>query len=229
MKKYLLLTMLILLLIVAPNRVKAAVCDYRTLADYKDIASNIQLYADYEMVNGKPVFEITLTNIYDELYIVDATNSSKTKRYDYNSFVNENQLKLKGYSENQKLVFKIYSGSEDCYGQLLGTRYFTTPNYNEFSTDSVCKGAEEYSLCQRWGAISGDYDTFVKNVNTYKEKKKAKLEEPPASEKPSLRDRIFEFVGKYYVFLVSGIIFIILFLAVLKNLSVKKNEFNFKV
>ena len=217
-------------MLVIPNHVSAILCDYRTIADYRDLASNIRTYTNYQMVDGQPVFTITFTNIYDDIYIVDETNPDKTKKYTSKNFDDETTLVLSGYKDNQRLTFKIYTSTDGCYGQILGTRYVTLPNYNELSVDPICVGAEEYSLCQRWGANSiTNYDDFVSKVNKYKEARKQKITSTAEKQPLTWKEKILKFIGNYYVYLVSGIVILILILAALKSISAKKHEFNFKV
>lgn len=228
MKRYLIFLSIMLLLSLIPNKVLAAnLCENKVLSDYRSLASNINITYTYKVENGKPLFDVIISNIYDDIYIVDTI---KNKTYTYKNFTSETEIVLKGYSDGQTIKYQIYTSATGCYGQLLATRYVTFPKYNEYSTDAVCKGAEEYSLCQRWGTISGTYEDFVSNVNKYKESKnKVKYEEPKPVKAKTLMELIFSFVGKYYVFLVAGVIIIILIVAAIRNVSLRKNQFDFKV
>ena len=127
------------------------------------------------------------------------------------------------------LSYQIYTRVAGCYGKMLTTRYVTFPNYNEFSTDEVCIGAEEFSLCQRWGAVAVDYDTFVAEVNAYKNKKAIEKNKIVFNNEKTFWEKVFIFVGNYYVYLVSLVVIIILFISALKKIFVKKNQFDFKV
>jgi hypothetical protein len=217
-----------ILIMILPTKVSAAsLCENKVLSDYKSLASNINIYYTYSMQNGKPVFDITISNIYEDIYIVDTT---KNKTYKYQNFTSDYELILKGYTDNQRVKFQIYTSVSGCYGQLLSTRYVTLPNYNEYSDDNVCAGAEDYSLCQKWGAMSLSYEEFVSRVEKYKESKsKPPVVEEEEDKTLSLTEQLFRFVGKYYVFLVGGIIIIILIIAAIRNISLRKNQFDFKV
>lgn len=228
MKRYLILLVLAMIMMTLPSKVSAAsLCENRVLSDYKSLASNINIHYTYSMKDDKPVFDITISNIYEDIYVVD---SSKNKTYKFKDFTSDYELILKGYSDNQTIKLQFYTSTTGCYGQLLSTRYVTLPNYNEYSSDEVCNGAEEYSLCQRWGAMSLSYEEFVSKVNNYKEgKNKPPIVEEEETKKLSLAEIIFKFIGSYYVFLVSGIIIIILIIAAIRNISLRKNQFDFKV
>lgn len=226
MKRYLLYMAIVLSIWIIPSGVEATTCDNRVLSDYRELASNINVYSNYNMVDGEPVFYITFTNIYEDMYIVDKTNN---KTYRYKDFTTDTELTIDGFKEDQRLTFQVYVSVSGCYATLLTTKYVTLPNYNEYSTDPVCVGAEEYSLCQRWGSISGTYETFVASVEAYKEKKNTVTTVTENEKTLTWKEMLFQFVGKYYVYLVSTIILVILMLAALKSMSVKKNQFNFKV
>lgn len=228
MKRYLIFLGIALLLSFIPNKVSAAsLCENKVLSDYRSLAGNINITYAYRMENEKPMFDVTISNIYDDIYIVDAI---KNKTYTYKNFSSETEIILKGYSDDQTIKYQIYTSATGCYGQLLSTRYVTFPKYNEYSTDAVCKGAEEYSLCQKWGTMSGTYEDFVVKVTKYKENKnKVIYEEPKPTKTKTLTELIFSFVGKYYVFLVSGVIIIILIVAAIRSISLRKNQFDFKV
>lgn len=225
MKKYLGFFVAIIAVFIPFKSVNAAsICDDKNASDYKYVASNVNVIYTYKMIDDKPVFTITFTNLFYGNVIKDNLGH----RYTYMDFQSETELSLDGYSDNQRLTFYIYEN--DCGSRLLATKYVTLPKYNSLSTDPICKGVENYSLCQRWGEINVSYDEFVKKVTAYKEsKKKIVVEEKPFVAELSLRDKIFRFVGKYYVYLVSAVVLVILFLAALKSVSLKKNQFDFKV
>jgi hypothetical protein len=235
MKRYLMLLSIVFLLLALPEKANAAgLCENKTLSDYRSLAGNINITYDYRMVDGRmalldgqPIFDVTISNIYDDIYIVD---TSTNKTYTYKSFSSETELIIKGYKDNQKIKYQIYTSATGCYGQLLTTRYVTFPNYNEYSADEICKGAEEYSMCQRWGAVSGTYEEFVAKVTTYKENKNKPIpEEKIPSQFATFMEKVFKFIGDYYIFLVAGVVIIILVVAAIRNISVRKNQFDFKV
>ncbi len=228
MKQYGIYIVVLLTILLIPHSVHAE-CTNKEIADYRDMAGNILVYTNYTMENNEPKFNIIITNLSSKFYVVDETDSKYPRTYRFKDFTTDNELTLKGYSDNQRRIFKIYSATATCDGQYLATKYVSIPNYNEFASDEVCVGASEYSLCQRWGAVNVDYDTFVSQVNAYKASKKPPEEPAPVEKKETWKDIVLRFIGNYYVYLVSGVVIIILILAALKSISVKKHQFNFKV
>lgn len=227
MKRYFVYVITIFALLMLPIRVSATnLCDYGLLADYRSLAKNINVTYSYKLEDGQPIFEVTISNLYEDMYIVDTLTNAT---YDKSDFTSENEIIISGYRDNSKISYQIYTRVAGCYGKMLTTRYVTFPNYNEFSTDEVCIGAEEFSLCQRWGAVAVDYDTFVAEVKAYKNKKAIEKNKIVFSNEKTFWEKVFIFVGNYYVYLVSLVVIIILFISALKKIFVKKNQFDFKV
>lgn len=225
-KVYICLTFVFTLLFL-PQIVSAkSLCDNRVLLEQRAKARNVNISYSYTMENGEPIFSVTISNLFEDMYVVDKLSN---KVYHSNNFTSDSELVIDGYRDNHKITYVVYSKVYGCYGEQLITLYASIPNYNEFSADKVCIGAEEFSLCQRWGAVSVDYDTFVEKVEAYKKQKASKIEPPDFEQEKTWLDYIFSFVGKYYVYLVSLVIIVVLLISALKKVFVQKNEFNFKV
>ena len=218
---------IIFIVFLIPKNVFAVgLCDNRTMADYRELASNIKVYTDYRIVDNQAIFDVIITNLPKDVYVLDTVNN---KYYQYSDFTTETELILKDYRENQKLNFDIYMNIGGCYGQKLTTIYANLPNYNEYSSDEVCKGVEEYSLCQRWGSVSTGYNDFVSKVNEYKIKKQQQTNKPYTPSEPTMKDKILAFIGDYYIYLIGGVALMVLLLTALKTWATNKNEFDFKV
>ena len=227
MKRDYIYMLMIFTLLFLPRIVSAApLCDYRTLTEQRDKARNVNLTYSYKMENGEPVFAVTISNLFDDMYVEDKLTG---KVYHSDKFTTETELIIDGYRDDKKIRYVVYSKAFGCYGKSLITLYATLPNYNEFSADEVCIGAEEFSLCQRWGAVSVDYNTFVAKVKAYKEQKETPLYPPDFEQEKTWLEYVFEFVGKYYVYLVSLVIIVVLLISALKKIFVQKNEFDFRV
>lgn len=227
MKKVYICIAFVFTMLFLPQIVSAkGLCDNRDLLEQRAKARNVNVSYSYTMENGEPIFSVTISNLFDDMYVVDKLSG---KIYQPKDFTTDSELIIKGYRDDQKITYMVYTTVYGCYGEQLITLYASIPNYNEFSADKVCVGAEEFSLCQRWGAVSVDYDTFVAKVKAYKEQKAAKLTPPNFEQEKTWLDYVFSFVGKYYVYLVSLVIILVLLISALKKVFVQKNEFDFKV
>lgn len=224
--KYYVRALIIIALLFVPIKINAtSICNPGLLADYKSLAGNINIAYTYELKKGKPVFEVTISNLYKDMYVVDKLTK---KTYDKSDFNANNELVIGGYRENAKIRYEIYTRVSGCYGKLLTIRYVTFPNYNEYSTDEVCVGAEEFSLCKRWGAVSVDYETFVKEVETYKNRRTSK-EKIVFEKEETFMEKVFAFIGEYYIYLVASVVGLILVIALLIRVRRNRNKFDFRV
>lgn len=230
MKKYILYIVVAISLFVLPKNgvVQAAgVCDNKTIVDYREMLSNVKVYSDYHIENNQAYFDITITNIPFNVYVEDTNNN---KIYKYENFTSQHELIIKNYGENQKLSYRFYIDTPGCYGELLGSRAITLPNYNENSTDPLCVGIEEFSLCRRWNAAYTSYSDFEKRTSEYrKQKGLSAIKEKPKQKQESLKNRIISFVGDYYIYLVAAVAVVVLILIALKTKAEEKSEFDFKV
>lgn len=231
MRKYLIYIVIALAIFIAPikgNVNAEGLCENRTIVDYRELLKNVRIYSDYRMVGGKALFDVTITNIPYKVYIEDVTNN---KIYKYENFTTQNELIIKNYSDNQKITYRFYTEASGCYGEVLGSRIVTLPNYNENATDPLCEGIEEFSLCQKWGGgIAVSYSELEKRTNEYREKKglaQGNKKNPPSSE--SLKNKIISFIGNYYIYLVAAVAIIVLVLIAVKIKAEEKSEFDFKV
>mgnify|MGYP003311858602 CR=1 FL=1 len=91
------------------------------------------------MENGEPIFSVTISNLFEDMYVVDKLSN---KVYHSNNFTSDSELVIDGYRDNHKITYVVYSKVYGCYGEQLITLYASIPNYNEFSADKVCIGAE---------------------------------------------------------------------------------------
>lgn len=108
-------------------------------------------------------FDITVTNVYDDLYVVDASG----KEYSKSEFV------IKGLEDNQKLSFEVHSKECD---DIVATKDISLPAYNKYYSTEYCKGISEYSICNKWKTLSpSDTDEKVKAET---DKYRKTLEEP---------------------------------------------------
>lgn len=197
MKKILLFSLVLLFPII---KVNALYCSYSDLAYLKKLASNISYYYDYEEINNNVSFKITLTNLQDELYIVDSTSG---KRYDYS----DKEITIDGYQSGQIIRYYVYSTKGDCE-DVLYTVVVNLPTYNPYYRDEICKGIENYTLCQKWSTHGLSYEKFKERVQSYLEVEKPTevIEEEPEEEYNFLDILIDILLDYYYIPLIIVVI-----------------------
>ena len=105
--------------------------------------------------------------------------------------------------------------------------YIVTPGYNPYYRDSICKGIEDYSLCQRWVSINDSYDKWKERVQIYKEKRKQEETEiPTENRKESWFEQFLEFWSEYYAYILGITILIsIITMVIIKRRDIKKIGF----
>lgn len=213
--------LLFLLLLCIPIKYIDAKCLYSDLAELKKTASNVNESYEYKIIDNKAYFDVTLTNLTDDIYFVDTTNNKVYKN-------NNSEITLKDYNSGQTIVYNFYSSNLDCQDTVLYTIRIVLPQYNIFYNDPVCDGAKEYSLCQRWYGNNLSYNTFLDKVNQYKENKKENdnnLEiEPEEVGNNNLLHYVINFLTNYYYVIL--IIFCGIFIIVSYIRNKKNNIYN---
>ena len=91
--------LMIFTLLLLPQVVSAAsLCDYRVLTEERDKARNINVSYSYKMENGEPIFSVTISNLFETMYVKDLLSG---KVYHSNNFTSENELILEGYRDDK--------------------------------------------------------------------------------------------------------------------------------
>lgn len=129
----------LLLLFIFPNNVRAE-CDNTRLSDLSSIAGNVRLSTTYRLVDNYPIFTVEISNITDDIYLVDNKGTVFTKASN-----------VKDYYHFQSPSYVIYSNDPNCYGFKLLERNISIPHYNTYSLLDVCKNSPGDSLCGLWG------------------------------------------------------------------------------
>lgn len=194
MKKILLL---IFVLLFMPKDI-LAFCSYSELANLKSISSNINYYYDYEMVDNKPIFKITINNIYKDFILEDNTNN---KKYYPNKKDNMTTFAIDGFKDGGSYKFTIYTDLLYCEDKIVYIFYVNIPHYNPFYNDSLCLENYVPNYCSKWSNTGLTYDKFVKEMTKEKEKKELILKRQ--SEKDN---KWLNFYLEYYKFILPTII-----------------------
>lgn len=201
-----------ILMLLVPLTYAKASCDYNEIAKLKKIASNVNVDYDYVEKNNSVTFTVRLTNLNNKIYFVDNTNY---KKYLYT----KDEIVISNYSDSQTIKYVFYPSDSSCGNQPLYTINLTLPTYNKFYTDSICKGIESYSLCQKWSTHNLNYDKFIEKVQDYKNS--IIIESPPEEIEEvteTFGNMIISFlINYYYLFIIVFIIIFALIYAIRKK------------
>ena len=121
---------------------------------------------------------------------------------------------------------KIYGQTKSCDDLFENTMLYL-PEYNKYSEDPLCKGIEEFVLCQPTYDKEIDYDTFVSRVNTYK---KTKTEEENETITPKddngNSNRVLTYIKNnlFDVIVISAFIILMIITIILTLNSIKKSR-----
>lgn len=213
MKKILMFLMFLFL----PIGVNAYYCNYDDYNEAQKKALNVNYFVDYEIIDDKAIFTITLYNIRNYQSIIDV-NNQKTYSYGGKDYIRINVTEPGIYK------YEIYSNENYCDDNYLNKIFVEIPTYNKYYKDELCKGIENYKYCQKWFSTKVEYDEFKKAVYEYKEKIKA--EEPNQKEEyKSIYEYLLEFYLNYWFILLP----IIIVVGITGIIIIKKRENKFKL
>lgn len=178
-KKNLIIYLIFLVMIVVyPYKVHAEECSQTELNKLKAYANatEIKYYytKEYIQYEGKiedldvhNLFNISINNLSNNIFAM--LNNTNTV-YAYNDLLEVQNTITKGpFLGGTKYVFNFYSNINDaCNAKLLITKSITLPSFNHYSLDPLCKGIENYRLCNMWNVSNITMEEFVKKVTEYK-------------------------------------------------------------
>jgi hypothetical protein len=115
--------------------------------------------------------------------------------------------------ENYKLEFYATDATA-CPGTKIITKYLRIPPYNYYSENKICKGYEDYILCQKYTdlykSIKSEED-FVKRVQQYinsVNKNSSNENQNDKNENVSFLESAIMFLDKYYFYIFIPIIIV---------------------
>ena len=198
------------------NKVNAS-CSYTRTANLKKIASNVNITYTYTIVNNEALFDIRIANLTDDIYVYDIYNDKK--------YTTRGEIVLRSFKDGMKYRFLIRSNDDNCKDESLSTRYVTLPKYNIYYGDPVCKGIEDYSLCQKWGTFNvANHDDYVGQINKYKASLSKNKNLNEDEKELTIVEKIVNFFLKYYIIVLISVI--IICLGLMYYLS-EKDKFDF--
>lgn len=153
---------MLFLLFIFPFFVKAE-CNYQRKSDLSKIASNVQLSYTYDVdQENKPVFVVTISNLTNDIYIVDNIG---------NVYSGEGEISYGGYSGLDG-KYTIYSNDNNCKGEQILKKYLKIPYYNFYYNSEECKENPDFKYCKLWDYVtinSSDFDNELLKYKTDKE------------------------------------------------------------
>ena len=108
------------------------------------------------------------------------------------------------YAANKTYNFSVLYDGSSCDSYIVKTIKVTTPTYNKYYSDPLCKGIETYSLCQKWNNIGNvSYEDFKTSVTDYKKQQESNTQITEPMIENNLWNQIRNFIANYYVYLLG--------------------------
>ena len=193
----------LLLLLLLPVAVNAYECNDNEIARLRKVASNVTASYDYQEANNNVTFSVTLTNLTNDVYIIDSVTGAS---YYYNG---NNEITINGYAAGTKIKYYIYPTKQNCMESYLNVRYVNLPYYNQYYNSEVCINNTN-QLCNKWRKTTLSYEEFVKRI---KENNNDGQQEEIQNneEKNTIFDYVSQFIYEYYVYIIgAGLIVIVI-------------------
>jgi len=198
MKKLLLV---LILFVLYPIQSKALMCNNESKVKYSEMAKNISVNYEYQEVDNDVIFNIKITNI-PETFIIEDVRNHKT--YNYSS----SELVIPNVSKNTSYKFNVLKDDQFCSWEIFYTHYINIPAYNYYYKDEVCKGIEDYKLCNKWLNINLSYDEWKNKVIEYKNSLNQDDDIIRDEKGKSILDIIIDFYLDWYYLILPSIIII---------------------
>ena len=155
------------------------------------------------------ILTVSIYNINDGLYYVVKDDDGTSNTY-YDSDAVDGVIEFEVDLERiHNLTIEIYSNDSNCSGQLLTTKYLTTPMYNVMADSSICFGIDAY-YCQKYITTELNMtETEIREqiINDYLTEK---TDEEPEGESQTFDYRIFIIIGIVIFVIALGVAIVIL-------------------
>lgn len=207
MKKLTYILTFVICILISPN-ISKATCDYSRQAELSKIASNIQFSTNYEVIEGTETsvsYIVTITNLTNDIYIVDNNGNRIIAAGEYN--VN--------YNNPSKKTFNIYSNDNNCKGQKLLTKYVNLPVYNPYSDSTQCEENPNFKYCNMWEEININDDEFYEAYEQYIDNQSETTNKQTNNQKKDI-------IAQYKTELIISLIGLIIIITIIIIKKVKK-------
>ena len=163
-----------------------AECTKEEINEFKKVEKEFKVTQTYDTQTKSNKIIIYNPNPQKYQLYTDLPDSAKCKREQNDLICTE--VKIGEY------IILIKARNQACE-KVLKEIPITTKKMNKYYEDELCKGIEEFVLCQPYYEKEIDYDTFKKRTKIYKKNKLKESKEPPSE---SRENKIINYVKKKY-------------------------------
>lgn len=201
MKKYYFKIVFLMVLCAIPLTAKAE-CSYGEKVRLQKLAGNVNFAYRYKDTAYSVVFEMTVSNLTNEIYMVDRLTG---KSY----YSNNKDFKISNYQSGSLIRYDFYAKDSSCTEDVLFSNYVTLPTYNPYYGSELCEKIEEFKLCQKWLKHGMTYKEFYTGVTQYLNKKEEEPGIKPETPKEEFDwEPVIQFWADYYLYILLGIIIV---------------------
>lgn len=198
-----------------------AACNNQEIVGLKNTAANVNFSTDYIEVDNQALFRIKITNLQSDIYMMENYNYSYVM-YGEDENPTEHVTEYV-YPAGTIIRFEFFSDNEKCYDIPLYTKHVNLPSYNYLYNDPLCKGIEEFKLCQKWIKLNLNYEEFKDQIEKYKYVEENPIDDGEKEKKENIWFLVIDFLSKYYIFIFGSIVIIGITSIYMIN---RKNSFN---
>ena len=215
---------LIIFLMIIPSKVYG-ICSSEEKVRLTNLAKNLDITSEYYRdEKGKVKFKMTITNLHPDIYIYDKEHFDNI--YFDGFSLNPKEVTIDEYPTGASYSFTVYGNTPKCQHEFIMTQYKTVPAYNAYSEDPLCKGIEEYELCQRWKSAPVSYENFKKSAIEYRESLNKEIVEVEEIEKDFdyYVKLVVSFLLRYYIYYILAIVLVAVLIILLRKNDTFKLE-----
>lgn len=195
--------LLLSLFLINSNSVYAS-CTKEEIDNFKKIED--QYKVTYEFDISSKTYTLTFYEAQPNNYIHSIINNNDNITVEPKYLeINETTYQYKNVLPGTYEII-VSAVTETCDEELKNTT-LKLAKYNKYYEDDLCKGIEEFVLCQPTYEKKLDYDTFVSRVNTYK--KTLIKDEKKENDNVNKKDIIITYIKDNATLLISALVFII--------------------
>jgi len=147
--------------------------------------------------------------------------------YDYRNFkkINENVAEITGLKPGMSFDVTIMGQMANCRDSVR-VDYVKLKRNNEYYGDPLCKGIEEFALCQEFYEREINRETFEKRIESYKESKieKQQIEEQKNSKEKNTLKEISTYLKENLIQVIIVVIFIILIIVTIITTIIREKK-----
>lgn len=199
----------------------ASLCSYKEQTEINQKAANVKV--TYEVVTDTvhfedmdstmEVFDISIFNITEELYVIVKNNITREeKTFTHSDTVDGVATFRWTYAESvTNFTIQVYTTNKtSCPDEKFKTFYLTTPRYNEYYDVEVCQELSEFYLCQKFVTFSEiSEEKFFTQLENYRNGDVNNKGEEIPNKDEKLTDKIFNFLDENKWFIIGGLVVIV--------------------